>query len=150
MTNQGMERRLVLRVLKYWRSKIDNQDLPTLSDIDQNEIEELWPFCFLLQTQSGNDPVFRYCGDAFVSPPGHMLPYTRVSELPPRSLIAHALHIMPEVLERHVPITRGGEFQDKQGRLYKYRSIILPISNDGTHLTHLFGAVNSRRFDVSE
>ncbi len=147
MTNQGMERRLVLRVLKYWRSKGEGQTLPSLSEIKQQEIEDLWPYCFVLQTQSENDPVFRYCGDAFVSPPGSMLPYTRVSELPPRSLIAQAMAIVPEVLERRVPITRGGEFQGRHNKLHKYRSIILPLSKDGDTLTHLFGAVNSRSFD---
>jgi hypothetical protein len=43
-----------------------------------------------------------------------------------------------------VPISRGGEFIKYDGMKVLYRSIILPMSDDGSSVSGLLGAANCR------
>lgn len=143
----SMERRLVLRVLKKWRALADEQPRPSVHSIDGHDFADLWPFCFTLQLgRYRNDPLIRYCGDAFTQPPGKMVELTQASQLPRMTLIANAIHFIDEVISREVPITRGGEFTTKSGTVVRYRSILLPLSEPGGDMNFLLGAANSKEF----
>ena len=61
-----------------------------------------------------------------------------------RTLIENAAGNYQEILSRGVPISRGGEFVKYDGMKVLYRSIILPMSDDGTVVSGLLGAANCR------
>lgn len=137
-----MERRLVHRALETWRALAKGRRHPARAEVGEATLRDLWPQCFILELgRHAADPVFRHCGDGFVRPPGAMLVGTHLSALPPRSLVAHAIEHVAEVIEKDVPVARGGSFTDAAGAVCKFRSILLPLGDGG--LTHLLGAANS-------
>ncbi len=139
----GMERRLVLRLLAYWRKLCDSRRFPSPADLNPDDIPDMWPYCFVLDLAGpGQNPVFRSLGTAFV---GDMaLVGDGISQVRSATLIGSAVAYVPEVVTRQVPISRGGEFASDDGLQVLYRSILLPLSNDGTEITALLGAANSR------
>ena len=48
------------------------------------------------------------------------------------------------MLSREVPISRGGQFRKYDGTKVLFRSIILPMSDDGDTISGLLGAANCR------
>lgn len=141
----GMERRLVLRLLKYWRSKAADRPHAALRDIKAEDIPDMWPFCFVLELGAWRqDPLILKCGDAFTHPPAAMLLQSHVSSLPARTLITHALGFLAEAVAKEVPITRGGTFNTKEEKEVRFRSILLPLSDDGKTVSHLLGAANCK------
>ena len=43
-----VERRLVLRLLGYWRPLCEDREFSSLSDVDPAQIPDMWPHCFVL------------------------------------------------------------------------------------------------------
>jgi hypothetical protein len=64
--------------------------------------------------------------------------------LSPDTLLGAALQSLDVVLERRVPVSAGGELHGPNGRLRLYRSIVLPLSEDGVRIDALLGAVNGQ------
>ena len=64
--------------------------------------------------------------------------------MPPRTLIANEAGYSQEFLFRGVPISRGGEFDKYDDMKVLYRSIIMPMSDDGNVVSGLLGAANCR------
>jgi hypothetical protein len=61
---QGIERRLVLRLLGYWRSLPREEDFPSFAAIDPAQIPDMWGHSFVLETVGNEtDPLFRAFGD---------------------------------------------------------------------------------------
>ena len=145
----NMERRLVLRVLKAWRSASEDRYFPPIEAITEQTMgDDVWPTCFILELkQFRDDPLIRYCGDSFTHPPGHMVEMTKVSALPRRTLLAHSVSFLGEVLERGVPIARGGGYSNNAEVQIRFRSILLPLKNKKSLITHLLGAANSTLTD---
>ena len=67
-----------------------------------------------------------------------------LSEVPVDTLLGQATLYWRKVVEKRVPISIGGEFRHRDGRLILYRSIILPLSADERQIDHLLGAANYR------
>ncbi len=142
---QGMERRMVLRLLARWRQWQDDDDFSSFSCVDPEEIEDMWPYCFVLDFLGyEEDLVVRMVGDALADYMPYDVVNNRLSDLPAGTLVEHAAAYYPEILHRGVPISRGGEFKKYDGKKVLYRSIILPMSDDGRTISGLLGAANCR------
>lgn len=139
-----MERRLVLRLLTYWRSLCGDHEMPPLGEIDGSAIPDLWDYCFVINVANGREPYFTYFGS------WHALSYCSnmagkaVSELSSDSLTGRVTEYLPEVLKRCVPITYGGEYEQSDGTVILYRSILLPLGDDEHRLTAVLGGANCR------
>ncbi len=146
-----VERRLVLRVLGYWRPLCGDRDFPSLADIDPAAIPDMWPHCFVLDVAgTPTAPRFRAVGDALLAT-HHPSPVGRtVSEIPRDCLLGVAVAYFDEVLARQVPVSRGDEFVSAAGTRILYRSILLPMSDDGVTVNAILGAVNCRELPGPE
>ncbi len=147
MTDQShpMERRLVVRLLKYWRGLGDVDRIPSESDIDPAAIPDMWTNCAVLDISGKEtDPEFTYVGPELAASSGADLSGRKLSSAPADSLIARGLSYFGQVLAKKVPITFGGEFTDRRGVKILYRSIILPLSGDGSSIDRLLAAANCR------
>ncbi len=147
MTEQPhpMERRLVLRLLKYWRGLGDIDRLPSGAAIDAKDIPDMWPHCVMLDVAGKEtDPEISFVGTTLAECAGADLAGQRLSQAPADTLISKGLSYYGQVLVKKVPITFGGEFVDRRGVKILYRSIILPLAEDGAIINRLLGAANCR------
>lgn len=142
---QGMERRLVLRLLGYWRELCGDRTMPARAEIDAAAIPELWPHCFVLGDSGPEDSfVFQAMGDEIAGNTVSALTGKPVTDAPSDSLPGLALVYMDEILEKAVPVSRGGEYVKPDGAKVLYRSVLLPLGdNDGT-VDGILGAANCR------
>jgi hypothetical protein len=146
---QGLERRLVLRLLAHWRTLCEERKYPSFADLDPDEIPDIWPFSFVLEIlDDREEPVFRAVGDELAAYTDFLLTDRRVSEAPDHTLPGVAISYVDEMLEKRVPISRGGEFLKADGTKVLYRSILLPMSDDGETISGVLGAANCREIDA--
>lgn len=142
---QGMERRMVLRLLTHWRDWCGDAQYPSFAQVNPAGMAEIWDYSFVLDVvgQEGN-PIVRTVGSEFQTFLPQPVRNCALSDVPASSLIEHAAAYYQEILDRGVPISRGGEFVKYDGMKVLYRSIILPMSDDGTTVSGLLGAANCR------
>ena len=141
----GIERRLVLRLLAHWRSFGGDQNFPTISDIDIAAIPDIWPHSFLLEfDEAEGGYVFRALGEEIVELSSLSLVGRRDMDAPTDALPGMALVYLNEAIEKAVPISRGGEFINPEGKKVLYRSVLLPLSSDGKTINGILGAANCR------
>ena len=142
---QGMERRLVLRVLAHWRKLCDDREYPSFFDLDPSAIPDMWKNCFVLEIfEDEAEPRFRAMGEALAAHVDNSLIDQPISTAPEKSLPGVAVSFLEEVLTKGVPISRGDEYFKDDGTRVLFRSIILPMSDDGDSINGIFGAVNCR------
>ena len=139
------ERRLVLRLLDYWRRVTAERRWPRPGDFYPAALPDLWRFCFLIDltgTDRGGERTFSYIGDFHREMYDLDMIGTAVAKADPNILLSRATSYIDEVLERQVPVTCGGRFVDRRGYGVLYRSILLPLSNDNDTITAILGAAN--------
>ena len=142
---QGMERRMVLRLLHQWREAGGDDGFPKLDDFDQEALAEVWPECYLLNlTDNPDDPLFEQVGRAFIDECGRDVSGQRVSDVPNDTLLYNSMSQMERVLKKGVPISLGGQFTNAAGATVLYRSIMLPLGDDNKSIKQLLGAANYR------
>ena len=142
---QGVERRLVLRLLGHWRNLSGNRQFPSFADFDPAEIPDIWKNSFVIELSEDNaTPVFRAMGDALLEKSDASLVGQPVAHAPERTLPRVAVTYIDEVLAKAVPVSRGGEFVREDGTKVLYRSILLPMSDDGETISGILGAATSR------
>jgi hypothetical protein len=145
------ERRLVLRLLEYWRGLGDIETLPSESAIDAKAIPDMWPHCAMLDVAGKEtDPEFMFIGNALAETAEAELTGQRLSRVPADTLLAKGLSYFGQVLAKRVPVTFGGDFTDRRGVKFLYRSVILPLADDGTNINRLLAAANCREIAGDE
>ncbi|MBT5047564.1 MAG: PAS domain-containing protein [Rhodospirillaceae bacterium] len=142
---QGVERRLVLRLLGHWRKLCGDREFPCFSDLDPAEIPDIWLNSFVIELSGDRAvPVFRAMGDTLVENSGSSLIGRPVADAPAGTLCGVAIAYIDEVLAKEVPVSRGGEFARQDGTKVLYRSVLLPMSDDGETISGILGAANCR------
>jgi hypothetical protein len=142
---QGMERRMVLRLLHQWREAGGQDSIPKLEDFDQEALAEVWPDGYLLDMLiSPDDPQFEKVGQSFIDECGRDVSGQRVSDIPKNTLLYNAMGQMERVLKKGVPISLGDQFTNAEGDIVLFRSILLPLSDDDNMIKQLLGAANCR------
>ena len=150
------ERRLVLRLLAYWDDLRNDRDYPRADDIDARMIGDDWAQCFLLRltgTSLGagaslgdgvslGESQLLHVGDGLLGDLPDGAPAT-LARVPETALLHHAAGFAAQTLSKGVPVSLGGEAALSDGKTL-FRSILLPLSNDGATIDHLLGAVNGR------
>lgn len=137
-----MERRLVARLLKYWRSLGGGLGRPAAySDIDHTKIGQEWDWCFVLDCRAdAGDPTLVYIGGGLVrefdsDPTEHT-----VSEIDSSKLLGQALSRHGTAVRRKLPVVLNGAYGIAQDRMVLFRGIFLPLNGDGGDFGYLLGA----------
>lgn len=134
------EQRLVLRLLGHWRELTGDRSMPTVADVAASA-SDIRDDCFVLESEAG-ELVFRFVGERQKvlldgDPSG-----LRLSAIDRETLLGRAVSYCAQVIERGAPVSVGGQFVDKGGHTVLYRSILLPLGENG--ITAFLGCVNSR------
>jgi hypothetical protein len=141
----GIERRLVLRLLAHWRGLRGERAFPSFAALEPAAIADIWPHCFILEPAAdGSGLVVGGVGDALDALFGRPLAGRPVAEIAAGSLPFMATGYVDEVLAKRAPVSHGGTFARRDGTRLLYRSILLPMSDDGATIYGLLGAMNCR------
>lgn len=134
------ERRLVLRLLDYWRHVSEQRRWPSPGDFYPAVIPDLWKFCFLIDLKG--DRAFSYVGDYHREMYDTDFTGKALGSIDQNTLISRAASYVDDVIARAVPVTYGGQFIDSRGYGVLYRSILLPLSTDNQTICAILGAAN--------
>ncbi len=86
---KGLERRLVLRLLSYWRELCGERKFPSFAEIDPAQIPDLWAHCFVIGIAGHTDnPVFKSIGADLAERAGVNLTDKRMTDAPDKTLLA--------------------------------------------------------------
>jgi hypothetical protein len=136
------ERRQIRNLLTYWLQTCGNRAFPTLADIDPDRIADIWGNCFLLDTADNREfPFFQYLGPSLAKYSGVLLSGKTDWAM---TLLDKAVHNFKEAVEKRVPIMVEDSLARYDGRVILFRSVMLPLSDDGKTVNYILGAANGR------
>jgi hypothetical protein len=139
------ERRLVVRILEIWERLRGARPFPRESDVLSADLGPDWANCFLIAMRSGTGQwSFRHVGGDLLIQGWDGAIGGAVADCPENTLLGHACAYMTDVLDRRVPISIGGDYRVEDTRIM-FRSIMLPLSDDGMRVDSVLGAANCRR-----
>ena len=135
------DRRLTKRIQKTWK-KTASGFLPSWRDIQSLDLGEDWENCCAVDLRlSDGFPYFIFLGDAlchlsnlYLSGEGHW----------EMSLLDIATGKMDEAALNRAPVSYGDVLRLQDGRRVLFRSVLLPLADNGVDVTHVFGAINGK------
>ena len=143
------ERRLSLRLLRYWQEKRGIRALAVESDIDPEELGADWDYCFLLQARDVaniQDYNFTYLGQKIMG-----AYFDKAIDEHNQFMVGpNAFRLsghFSRVLESKAPVVDEGEFQTLHGRRVLYRQVLLPLGESPDEVEAIFGAMNYKIAD---
>lgn len=146
------ERRLSLRLLRYWQEKRGTRALATENDIDPEELGGDWEYCFLLQARdiaNVQDYNFTYLGERILK-----AYFDKAIDEHNQFMVGpNAFRLsghFARVIDTKAPVLDEGEFQTLHGRRVLYRQVLLPLGDSepdadrdpDTEVAAIFGAMN--------
>ena len=139
------ERRLGNRFLSYWEELRGYRPYPLISDISLEDMREFAPYIFNIElSPDGGDATVRFIGTEIEAACGPEVLNKTLGELPSGGMLGRALRVLGEVTTSGQPVFTSDEYLDEAGDAVLFRAVLLPFSNDGEAVTHVFGAMNRK------
>ena len=137
------EKRLVLRVLEIWRQARIDDLAPKAGAVKPADAGEDEPFVFMIELYDGAPPRFSYVGDALRPSGFPSSPDPLLDDCPKASVLHLATRDWLEIVERGVPVTRGGKGVNN-GKPVRYRGTMAPLVDEDGVICAIIGAANWR------
>jgi hypothetical protein len=137
------EKRLVLRVLEIWRQACEDDMAPKADSLGAADTGEDQGHVFMIDLLDKAGPCFTYIGEALRVEGWPAGETALVAASPDRSIIGLVGRCWPEIVERGVPVTRGG-VAPNDGNSVLYRSIMAPLIGEDGRIARILGAANWR------
>jgi hypothetical protein len=138
------ERRMQVRAYNHWASLLGERMFPNIEDLEPALLPDFGPHSVLLDFSLGIDnPVVRFVGATLArecSADGEVI--TRLSDVPPRSLLSRITDHYMQILANQAPIGFEAEFVNQRGVAILYRGILLPYSSDDESIDFIYGVIN--------
>lgn len=139
------ERRMHIRAYNYWASLLHERNLPSIEDLNPAEIEDFGSHSVLIDFTGGlDDPAIAFLGNALAAQCGIEGPVSRVSEIPPRTLLSRLTDHYLQIIANAAPIGFEAEFTNQRGNEMMYRGIMMPFSSDDENIDFVYGVINWR------
>ncbi len=138
------ERRLNMRLMAHWQKQRDGRRFPALAEIDQNEIEDIWPDCFVIAVANDKGPSFQYIGAAIAESSGIEAGAPVVSAAPCDTLLRSALGKLDTVFSDKTVVTDSGVFKAADQAELLFRAILLPLSDDQETINFVIGGARCK------
>ena len=138
------ERRMQVRAYNHWASLLGEHMFPNIADLDPANLPDFGPHSVLLDFSYGIDnPAVRFLGDKLAhecTANGAVI--TRLSDVPPRSLLSRITDHYMQILANQAPIGFEAEFVNHAGVGILYRGILLPFSSNNETIDFIYGVIN--------
>lgn len=138
------ERRLSLRLVRYWNEKRGTRALPVENDIDPEELGADWDYCFLLQARDVaniQDYNFTYLGSKILSAYFDKSIDDHNQFMVGPNAYSLSTHFSNALASR-APVIDEGEFKTLHGHTVLYRQVLLPLGEEGKPVEAIFGGMN--------
>ncbi|MDJ0643102.1 MAG: hypothetical protein QNJ15_09810 [Erythrobacter sp.] len=137
------ERRMQVRAYNHWASLLGDRSYPSIEDLEPHNLADFGPNSVLLDFSAGiDDPVVQYLGEKLGDECGAEGPISRLSDVPPRSLLSRITDHYMQILANQAPIGFEAEFVNQRGSSILYRGILLPYSSDDDTIDFIYGVIN--------
>ncbi len=136
------ERRLTKRVQKSWTDCTNGGPLPSWDDIQELDLGADWHSCFAVDLSlSDKFPYFIFLGENL-----SRLALTYLSDRAHRELTPVDLAVakMDEAALSREPVFHGNMLRLPGQRNILFRSVVMPLSENGEDVTHIFGAASGK------
>lgn len=137
------ERRMQVRAYNHWASLLGERMFPDIEDLDPANLPDFGPHSVLLDFSYGIDnPSVRFLGVKLAQECGAQGVITRLSDVPPRSLLSRITDHYMQILANQAPIGFEAEFVNHAGTAILYRGILLPLSSNDETIDFIYGVIN--------
>jgi hypothetical protein len=138
------ERRMQVRAYNHWASLLGEAMFPNIADLDPANLPDFGPHSVLLDFSFGIDnPAVRFLGDKLAAEcSANGVVITRLSDVPPRSLLSRITDHYMQILANQAPIGFEAEFVNHAGVAILYRGILLPFSSNNETIDFIYGVIN--------
>ena len=146
----AIERRITLRLVGYWEKLRGTRSMPVEDDIDPDDLQDLWDYCFLIHTKDLNKPDYNYTylGRALETAYDGQLTADHTGSH--GSLNASKLSgSYKKVISEKVPHFEEGQFTNLHNDIVKYRQCLLPLGENG-RVDAIFGGMRFKIFPRRE
>jgi len=135
------ERRLTKRVQKTWMNYAEGR-LPSWEEMQTLDLGADWHSCFAVDLAlSDGFPYFVYLGENLARLAMIYLPDQAHREITPMDMVTAK---MDEATLTRAPVFHGDMLRLPDKRKILFRSVLLPLSENGEDVTHIFGAANGK------
>jgi hypothetical protein len=141
--SQGMERRMVHRLLMHWRGAQQTDEIPNLDAVLSRDLGDIEPCVYVIDFRD-EEPTFDRIGGDLTDDGGKSLVGEPISKASATTLLGQAIKYYSKVQVKQIPITLGGEFTNDKGEDILYRSLIAPLSDEDGESCYLLGAANCK------
>ena len=137
------ERRMHIRAYNYWASLLGDRSLPSIEDLNPEELEDFGSHSVLLDFTSGvDDPNIAFIGPALAGQCDIDTSVRRASQIPPRTLLSRLTDHYLQIIANAAPIGFEAEFTNQRGVEIMYRGIMMPFSTDDDTIDFVYGVIN--------
>ena len=139
----NQERRMHVRAYNYWVSLLGNRALPSIEDLNPEELEDFGANSVLLDFSMGmENPAIIYLGSALREECGITEMVERVEEVPNRSLLTRLTDHYLQIIANAAPVGFEAEFTNQRGAEIMYRGILMPFSSDDETIDFIYGVIS--------
>ncbi len=144
---QPAHKRINEQLLSYWEQKKDARTYPLESDINPDEIANIWDSCFLVQIEEDNTYRYTYLGQDLIEAYGDDLNNKEICEKLVYPTSMSLTHKFDEVRTTQQPVMEDSEFTNTHGMLIKFRSCMLPLGKSGVNgVAYVIGGMKWKAF----
>jgi hypothetical protein len=137
------ERRMHVRAYNHWVSLLGGRALPSIEDLNPEDLTDFGPNSVLLDFTSGADnPAIAYLGAKLHHECGFEEEPLTVSDVPTRSLLSRLTDHYLQIIANRAPIGFEAEFVNTRGHNTMYRGILMPLSTDDDTIDFVYGVIN--------
>lgn len=137
------ERRMHVRAYNYWVSLLGARVLPSIEDLNPEEMEDFSANSVLLDFSLGmENPAILYLGSALREECDVTGTIERINEVPPRSLLSRLTDHYLQIIANAAPVGFEAEFTNQRGQDIMYRGILMPFSSDDETIDFIYGVIN--------
>lgn len=146
----GHSKRINERLMEYWQQKRGGRPYPDESELDPDELSDIWDSCFLvhLEGYDGKMPIFKYTylGESIIEAYGDDLTNREVCERLVYPANNSLVLKFGEVAKTAAPTIEDSEFTNKNGVLIKFRAALLPLSKHTPQVSYIIGGMKWKAF----
>ncbi len=145
----SVERRINLRLLSYWEKLRRGRPMPAHTEINAEDLRDLWDSCFIISVSelSKPDASYHYMGQYIADAYTQGSLKSDASQMVSPKASGASRHFQ-KVVETGKPLIEEGEFANERSEIVKYRQCLLPLGHGGT-VEMIFGGMTFKVYTAN-